>query len=236
MDGGVQLGRRPGLGGAAAGRAGDARQLGRVGRDRDPDELAALLVEDGRGPVGPADGDGEDAYVQRLRLSRRLRRVAALRVRAVRDQQDGGRERRPRGLDVGQRELDRVADRGGAVCRQRWDLPADGARSLVGRARLVALPENDTTPTWTRGGSWSSRRRSDRWIAESRVGITSVACVLPETSTTSSRISFRPAVRSPMDGCDAASATPAAASHTQAPATRRRQPAPHHAIPNPTSR
>jgi hypothetical protein len=99
--------------------------------------------------------------------------------------------------------------------------PRTASRSLVGRARLVALPENDTAPTRTRGGSWSSRRRSDCRIAESRVGATSAACVLPETSTTSSRISFRPAVRSPMDGCDAASTTPATASHTQAPATRR---------------
>ena len=85
------------------------------------------------------------------------------------------------------------------------------SRSVVGRTRISASLAKLPGPTRRSAGTWSSRPMAACLIAWSRVGATSSARVLPETSTTSSSTLAGPAGSTSTVGRAAARTMPATA-------------------------
>ena len=78
----------------------------------------------------------------------------------------------------------------GCIWRLSIDLNSS-SRLVVGGWATDAVAENVTTPTLTCGGCASMNRRSASWAASMRLGLTSVARMLPEVSTASITVSMR---------------------------------------------
>ena len=91
--------------------------------------------------------------------------------------------------------------------------PWTWARSLVGARTIRASVEKATRPTRKPAGSWSTKVVAAALAASRRLGLTSVACIEPETSMARTTVASSRGTATVMDG--RARAMPSAAMATR---------------------
>ena len=116
-----------------------------------------------------------------------------------------------------------------AVARCIWNLSMAATRSSrlsVGGCTTCAVPANETMPTRTWRGSSARKALAAACDATRRLGLTSVARMLPDTSIARMMVSCCEGSVTTAIGRDAASSIAARASRNSAGGTWRRNPGP----------
>ena len=116
-----------------------------------------------------------------------------------------------------------------AVPRWSWKrsiAASTSSRLAVGYWTIEAAAANDTTPIRVLRGTAATKARAASWAATIRLGFTSVARMLPETSTARMMASFCVGTRITAAGRATASTIATSASRNRSGGRRRRQRAP----------